>query len=384
MTPESTSTSKLCPTCGTRVSENATRCLVCGSQLNSTAVSRSAKPVQGTRMPEITLSLPAALGILALLIIVGAALVYFLTRKTNTPVALAATPTFTVTVSPTTTLTATETPTSTVAPTFTPLPTISYTVKANDYCSTIAAIFKVSINSIILLNNLDANCDLSPGMVLVIPQPTPTASPQPTGTLSSADATDAACQKVSYTVQANDTLSGIAASYNVTAASIRDYNGLPGDTVYEGQPLTIPLCHQQPTAGPTPTATPPPPYAAPNLLLPADGAPFTLTNETISLQWASVGSLRSNEVYEVVIEDVTDSSGKKLVDYVTDTKYIIPTSFRPTDNLPHIMRWSVLTVRQTGTDSAGKPVYVTAGATSIPRVFSWSGSATSPTATPTP
>jgi LysM repeat protein len=384
MTPESTSTSKLCPTCGTRVSENATRCLVCGSELSSTAVSRSAKPVQGTRMPEITLSLPAALGVLALLIIVGALLVYFVTRKTNTPMALAVTPTYTATLSPTVTLTSTDLPTATVVPTFTPLPTLSYTVKANDYCSTIAAIFKISINSIILLNNLDANCDLSPGMVLAIPQPTPTASPQPTATLSVAGATDAACQKVTYTVLANDTLSKIAAAYNVTIASIRDYNGLVGDTVQEGQPLTIPLCHQQPTAGPTPTATPPPPYAAPNLLLPADGAPFTLANDTITLQWASVGTLRSNEIYEVVIEDVTDSSGKKLVDYVTDTKYIVPTSFRPTDNLPHIMRWWVLTVRQTDTDSSGKPVYATAGAASTPRVFSWSGAATGPTPTSTP
>jgi LysM repeat protein len=335
-------------------------------------------------MPEITLSLPAALGVLALVIIVGALLVYFVARKTSTPVALVVTPTYTATVSPTTTLTSTDIPTATVAPTFTPLPTLSYTVKANDYCSTIAAIFKISINSIILLNNLDANCDLSPGMVLVIPQPTPTASPQPTATLSSAGATDAACQKITYTVKANDTLSGIAANYNVTIASIRDYNGLVGDTVQEGQPLTIPLCEQQPTAGPTPTATPPPPYAAPNLLLPADGAPFTAANDTITLQWASVGTLRSNEVYEVVIEDVTDPNGKKLVDYVTDTKYIVPTSFRPTDNLPHIMRWWVLTVRQTDTDSSGKPVYATSGASSDQRVFSWSGTATGPTPTPTP
>jgi LysM repeat protein len=336
-------------------------------------------------MPEITLSLPAALGILVLIIIVGAGVVYLLTRKTNTPVAVAFTPTFTATTSPTVTLTPTELPSATIAATFTALPKLSYTVKSNDVCSSIAAIFKVSINSIILLNNLDANCTLSVGQVLVIPQPTATASPQPTGTLNAAQSTDAACQKVTYTVKANDTLSGIAASYNVTIASIRDQNGLVADTVQEGQILSIPLCHQQPTAGPTPTATPPPPYAAPNLLLPADGVPFNATIDTITLQWAMTGTLLSNEAYEVIIEDVTDTNGKKLVDYVTDTKYIIPTSFRPTDNIPHIMRWSVLTVRQTGTDSAGKPVYTSAGATSTPRVFTWTGGASVlPTVTPTP
>jgi hypothetical protein len=47
------------------------------------------------------------------------------------------------------------------------------------------------------------------------------------------------------------------------------------------------------------------------------------------------------------------------------------------------MRWWVETVRQTGSNNSGQPVYESAGAASEKRVFSWSGAATSPS-TPTP
>ena len=50
-------------------------------------------------------------------------------------------------------------------------------------------------------------------------------------------------------------------------------------------------------------------------------------------------------VPQVIVEDLTDSSGtKRLVGYATDTKYIVPTSFRPNDTLPHILRWQVTVV----------------------------------------
>jgi hypothetical protein len=71
-----------------------------------------------------------------------------------------------------------------------------------------------------------------------------------------------------------------------------------------------------------------------------------------------------------------------LVDYVTDTKYIVPTSFRPNDNLPHVMKWWVTVVRQSGNDSAGKPIYESAGDVSEQRAFSWIGAAVATTPTP--
>ncbi len=377
---------KICPTCGTRVSEDATRCLVCGTDLTSSeGAARSEKAVQGSRMPAITLSLPAAIGLLALFLVIGAVLVYYALQQTGQVVEPTVTPTVTLTTTPTVTPTPdTPTPTNTALPSPTPQ---TYTVKAGDFCSSIALAFGVSVQSIVLENpQLSADCsNIFEGQTLQIPQPTPTATPPPTATLSPAEATEAACSKIEYTVQENDTLGSISANYNVPMQAIQDYNGLVNQTVRLGQVLTIPLCERAPTPGPTSTPTPPPPYPAVNLLLPPDGAAFSLVDEVVTLQWASIGTLRSNEAYAVTIEDVTEGQGRKEVAYVTDTKYIVPASFRADASLPHVIRWWVLTVRQTGTDEDGNPIWETAGAVSAPRVFTWTGSGgASPAATPTP
>jgi hypothetical protein len=218
---------------------------------------------------------------------------------------------------------------------------------------------------------------------LRIPQPTPTPSPMPTNTLNPTEIAAAECEKVDYVVKDGDVLSAIAGNYAVSMASIRMYNALPNDVVYAGQKLLIPLCEQMVD---TPTPTPVPPYTAPNLLLPADGASYVNPGEVISLQWASVGELRQNEAYAVTIENVTEGNGRKLVEYVTDSKLIVPASFRPGSNTPHVFRWSVLTVRQIGTDKdSGNPIWEPAGSVSAQRVFTWVGSGGPiPTETPKP
>jgi len=374
---------KLCPTCGTRVSEDATRCLVCGSDLSGTEKpSRKSKTVQGSRMPQVTLSLPIALILLTLFLGIGAVLVYFALQETGRVVEPTATPTATATV----TLTITPTP-ETPIPTDTPIPTptpMSYTVQAGDTCAGIAFTFGVSIQSIVLLNNLPADCNtLVENQQLLIPQPTPTPTALPTSTLSAADATDQACEKVNYEVQENDTLSSISNSYNVPMAVIQEYNGLSSETVFSGMNLIIPLCERFPTPGPTPTATLPPPYSAPNLLLPPDGARFNESGDIVTLQWASIGTLLDNEAYEITIIDFTDGDSRRLVDYVTDTKFIVPATFRSSDSIPHLYRWWVMTTRQAGTDEDGNPVWESAGSASDQRVFMWSGSISAPI-TPTP
>lgn len=364
---------RICPTCGSRVSEQAHRCLVCGTVLNPQVQTAALeKPIQGSRMPEITLTLPAAIGFLALFLAIGAGLVYFALQQTGQVSDPTLTPTFTTT--PTATFSPTPltpTPTNTPEPSPTPL---SYRVAANDTCSSIAFAFGVSIQSIVLLNNLPATCDtLYIGQTLLIPHPTPTPTPFPTATLSPAEATEAACTKIEYIVQDNDTLSKISANYNIPIAVLKSYNGLVNDVVRSGQSLVIPLCERRGTPGPTPTYTPPPPYPPPSLLLPQDGAPFTLADQTITLQWASIGALRENEAYQVNIVDITEGGERKIVDYVIDTKYIVPTSFRPTDSKPHVIRWWITTVRQVGTDENGNPIWEPAGANSEQRVFTWSG-----------
>jgi LysM repeat protein len=331
-------------------------------------------------MPEITLSLPAVVGLLVIFLVIGAGALYFTLRGTHLIASPTAIPsvTLTVTVSPT----PTDTPVPSDTPTYTPLPPIDYVVKSGDNCYSIAALFGVSANVIITENNLNSACtNLSLGQHLSIPQPTPTPMPAATATLESSEATKQACNTTSYQVQANDTLGGIAANYNVSMDAIKEWNGLTTDNVFIGSFLVIPLCRRAATPGPSPTPTLPPPYPAPNLLLPADGAPFTLADDSVPLQWASIGVLRDNERYMVTVEDITAGTGRKEIAYVTDTKYIVPVTFRPQDNLAHTMRWSVVTVRQTGTDDQGKEIWTPAGAPSVPRDFTWSGVAPIPTPT---
>ncbi len=383
MNPElSSPTADICPTCGTRVAENASRCLVCGGEIGGSASVKSSNAMRGSRMTEITLSLPAALGFLTLFLGIGAVLVFFAIRQ-QPQVVVPSTPTATTTVTPTPTSSPTpETPTPTSTPLPSPTP-LAYEVKDGDTCAGIAFSFNVSIQSIVLLNNLPADCGtLFIGQNLLIPQPTPTATALPSATLSPAEQTEQACEKITYTVEDNDTLSGIAFNYNVPISAIKEQNGLTTDSVFSGQLLVIPLCRRNPTPGPTPTPTPPPPYAAPNLLLPIDGSPFSLVDDTVTLQWATVGTLRDNEAYAVSIEDITEGEGRKLVEFVTDTKFIIPAAWRPNETTPHVFRWSIVTVRQVGTDEEGQPIYEPAGAASQPRVFTWSGSATVPSPTP--
>lgn len=376
MSPDKNSSNiKLCPVCGTRLNESATRCLVCGTELEKTADSKKNPEVRAKRLPELTLSLPAALGLLALLITLAAVIIFLILQSRepvetgeNTPVPV------TATASPTITLTPTVTRTATMAPTWTPLAPFEYTVKPGDSCSDVAALFGVSVQSIILENNLSASCELFEGQVLMVPQPTPTASPQPTATLSNAEKTEIACETINYSVEANDTLSSIADLYNVSMATIREYNGLPNDTVFEGQTLLIPLCLREPTPGPTPTPTELPPYPGPNLLLPADGASFTSETDIITLQWAAVGDLAADEAYAVTITDLTSDDKQTITEFVTDTSFIVPTTFIPDDGRPHIFRWSVYVARQIGAgEDNGEEVenWESAGNQSEQRVFGW-------------
>lgn len=366
----------LCPTCGTSLAENATRCVVCG------AVIQTAKGRNNPRgRSQITLSLPLALLLVAVFAIVAAGLTYaattlFSDEQNAIP---SMTPTYTATQS----LTPEPTFTETIASSPTPLPPLEYMIVEGDTCLGIAVTFNVSVQSL-LIQNPGLVCEvLVVGDIINVPQPTPTPSPEPTATLPPEEATLAACETITYTVEANDTLSGIAGNYNVGIQSIMNFNGLTSETVYLGQVLIIPLCRRLPTAGPSPTATSPPPHPAPNLLLPQDGAAFTLAHDTITLQWASVGELRDNEFYRVIVEDITEGSGTvRLEAHVTDTKYIVPTSLRPSESVAHIMRWWVQVVRQVGTTLDGEPTYRSAGSISVKRDFSWSGAV--PGTTPTP
>lgn len=383
MSPESTtSNTKVCPTCGTRLSENATRCLVCGrSFVVNQKTNATASPVQGPKLPELKLSLPAAIGLIILILGLGAALIFLILQSTGLVSAPTATPTITLT--PTSTSTPSPTVEPTAAPTATLEPPKEHTVAAGEFCSSIAARYGVSVQSIVDLNNLAPECGtLSVGQKLLIPIPTPKPTALPTSTLSPAEATQLSCGTVNYQIQDGDSLSSISINYNISIDSIKSFNNLTSDNVMVGMYLSLPLCERLPTQGPTPTPTLPPPYPAPSLLLPVDGIVYTSVTDTIVLQWSSVGTLREGERYAVTVVDVTSGEAKKTTQYVTETRFTVPASMRPTDNTSHIFRWWVVAVRQTDTTSDGQPIYETYGTLSVFRVFGWSGNGSAPTPTP--
>jgi LysM repeat protein len=380
------SKSRNCPVCGTKLSENARRCLVCGTDLTSEPSTLKPKKtndkIDSKRIPEIKMNLIAFIAIIVVILVLIGLLIFFIITGGKSEAEGLVNAEATITVTPTLTTTPSNTPTQTPLPTWTPLPPVEYTVKDNETCLDIALQFNTSVQSIILANNLNTSCLISPGNILQVPQPTLTPSPVPTATPEAFIADVEMCtQTDTIIVEANMTLSSIAANYNVSMSDIRIYNNLPNDIVRQGDRLIIPLCDRLPTAGPTLTPTPLPPYPAPNPLLPRSGAAFTATDEAVTLQWASVASLFPGEVYRVMVQDLTSAEEKILVDYVSDTKYILPASFRPIDTTPHIIQWSVSVARQINSDP-NNPIYEEAGAISQFRVFSWVGSGIAPTAAP--
>jgi len=386
MTVRPNPSKRTCPTCGTQLRQGAQKCLVCGTQLTEQAkkpqpAKEQRASIQGSRMPTMTMSAPLIVILLVLFIGIGSVITYLALTLTGSITQAVETSTPTQTLQPTTTPTLAF-PTLTASPLPSPTP-FSYTVQENDTCLAIAFTFNTSVISIVTENGLSADCtNLSVGQTLRIPQPTPTQTPVATNTPSSQQATIEACDRAYHVVQQNETLSIIALIYEVPMETILEWSGKSVDTAFFGETLTIPLCLRSSVAGATVTPSPAPDYPAPELLRPRDGEAFTLANDVVTLQWAAVSELQDNESYLVSIFDLTSGTSKELVVSIKDTKYVVPESLRPKDDLPHIFRWSVVPVAQVGVNEDGSPRYRESGPRSQPSYFSWLGSASATTPQP--
>ena len=370
----SASAPRLCPTCGTRVGAAATKCLVCGADLTAKADARGGSRVRAITAGNTPMRLPSPLLLVLLAMTLVAAVVVFIVNNNRqetpqvvvggTPATATATVTGTLSPSATPTATASETP----AATDTPQPPLEYSVVAGDSCASIAGENNVSIASIIQLNGLDPNCTLSVGRLLQIPLPTATVTPYPTATLGAVVSTQV--PRTTYVVHAGDTLLGIANFYGLTVADLMEVNGISDPTAIRVDDVLIIPLERAVTPGPSPTPTPPLPWPAPNLLVPADGQDHSAADTTVTLQWTSVGTLRANEYYYVEVEDVTCGCARFVRQATTETRYIVPVEFRPTDSKVHVYRWTVTTVRLRPGGSA-QPEYESAGTTSAARTFTW-------------
>lgn len=383
---------RICPVCGTKLSESATRCLVCGTQLDTTAKVTKTGSTQPKRPANgLRISLPLAIILGLVFVALAGLLAFFVIKGTSTAneTAIISTPTETPNPSATITMTPTQTLTPVPEATLTPEPPIQVTVQAGQFCSTFAGLYNVSEESIRVLNGLGTDCVLQEGMPLLIPRPTvtPTLAPSPTVDMTAESDPFLDCEYDSVAVGAETTLFGLSTSYNVPMEEIRAFNGMTNDILRQGDTIKIPLCNRRAFNAPTPTPTNRPPYAAPSLLLPASGAAFGSTADSVALQWSAVTDLRGNELYRVTIQDLTSDTEKILVQYVRDTKFILPANFRPVDTTPHIIQWSVVVARQTNSGTEN-PTYIDAGEVSEKRVFSWTGTGALPPTngqiTPTP
>lgn len=369
---------RFCPLCGSRVAQTATKCLVCGTELDR-AVGRL------KRAPRRLYPNPFILGLLVVLMGIG--VVFTLIGSGTMPMPQAvvdlfdtATPTLTFTPLPTPT--ATPTDTETPIPTATLEPPIRYQVQPGDSCLLIALINDVTVDSIIMLNGLGPDCVIAEGNYILVPHPSPT--PLPRGTANAILGTSAPQGTVlpypTYVVQAGDSCLGIVGQFDITLDELMNVNGI-GDcsVLQEGKVLYIPiLLTPQAAVTVTPAGTdtpaPPTPRPATTLTAPSIGQSFA-AGDTITLSWTSVGTLETAEYYRVTVEDLTCNCNRRYVTATQQTSLSLPPSLRPTEATAHIFSWTVDLVRQTGTSSDGQANYEAIGATSAVGTFTWTGTA---------
>ena len=312
---------RVCLRCGTRVAQKARICFFCGASLND--------------MPRRRLSMPWA--DLFLFAVIGGVLALWwlrppvapagqqIAQRERQPLALAqpeatpaadllpsdvegnsddlppATPTF----EPTSTATLQPSPTSIPAP-------IRYKVKAGDTVVAIAKLHGSAAKDIIQANGLSADGQLKVGQELIVPIAGPMGGPGPGVTATPSGGT------LIITVQAGDTISGIAARYRSQMDWILKANNMaPTDILHIGQPLTVPLSAATPTptvtairTPQTPTATPEPGLPLPALLIPPDGSVLS-GEDGIVLSWTAVGVLAADQWYVVTLRPVERSAAPR-------------------------------------------------------------------------
>jgi LysM repeat protein len=296
-----------------------------------------------------------------------------------------ATPTRTPTATPSSTPTPTPTPTSTP----TPVPPLVHQVQEGETLIDIAVEYDINVETILALNP-DVDPELiRVGQVLLIPVATPT--PGPTSTLEPGVPTPTPADYIVHVVVPGDTLLSIAEEYGVSVVLIRAANDLPpdDDTIRVNQSLVIPMGtpvpSPTPTTDPNATPTPVPPYPAPPLLSPPDGAIFVESDRPILLQWASVSVLHDDEWHKLTLFQPPGG-------VISATTYTRATAWRVPLDLPlatdtdmREFRWQVQVVRE-ARDRNGQLVYEAAGAPSEVRTFTWLVPTSTPTsaASPTP
>lgn len=134
----------------------------------------------------------------------------------------------------------------------------TYTVKAGDTLSRIAAQFKMNLAQIAALNQISNLNAIRVGQVLKVSNAAGSNNTQNTTQPSAGTSTSTAPSTTGYTVKSGDTLSAIAAANGVSLANLLSWNNLSLQAIiYPGQKLTIQNANNATVTTPNaPTSTP--------------------------------------------------------------------------------------------------------------------------------
>jgi murein DD-endopeptidase MepM/ murein hydrolase activator NlpD len=168
-------------------------------------------------------------------------------------------------------------------------------------------------------------------------------------------------------VQGGDTLSGIAAKYNMTVDDLMATNNLTNTFLRAGQTLIIPPPSPTPSVTPTPlpTVTPTPrlAYDAPVLLYPPNGATFT-GDVAIVLNWTSVGTLADNQYYVLRLRAANNGLSESV--WLKTPSYRLAPNWRGS-----LIEWDVIVLQQTQLNPDGTREGKIQSPFSASRQFAW-------------
>ena len=275
----------------------------------------------------------------------------------------------------------------------TPEPTrfLTHIVEAGENLSSIATDYDTTVEAIRAVNHIEDPRSLRTGEELIIPLTGSAGGPTPVP--GAPTVPPRGIEVAIHVVQPGEGLLGIALQYDTSVEVIMAANNLAdAQWIFAGQELLIPLGTPTPvptpTPRPTPTPTPGPPYAAPDLLDPAEGEVFRGEETDIVLNWASVGILAQDEWYILRLRLMTEPVYQHPSVWTKVTSWRVPASLHPSalfilseieglrtdpsvETESHLFRWDVTVVRHTGTRPDGRPDGIAISPMSATRSFFW-------------
>ncbi|SEE16120.1 Soluble lytic murein transglycosylase [Arthrobacter alpinus] len=180
----------------------------------------------------------------------------------------------------------------------------SYTVRAGDTLSGIAADHKISLSSIFSLNDLNDGSIIHPGQKVKVGGQ---SSPAPASNTTAAPAKPASGSE--YVIKAGDTLSAIATKNDVSLSALLSANGVDAKApIFPGKTLTIPGLN---AASSEITPITPKPTDTPAALAPEDQVPSTFLHYTYPA--AVVSDANKNKAMLLAAPSPSQEQMKELV-----------------------------------------------------------------------